>query len=50
MLFPQLKTIYVRRATEDTAPGLKEGIRLRRDGGFVDAIVDGIDQIPALLS
>lgn len=44
-----MKTIYVHRRTEDTAPGAKDGLKLRSEGGYIDAITDGIDEITALL-
>lgn len=45
----QLKTIYIPRSTEDNPPiareGEKEGIRGRQEGGEVDVVIAGLEEL-----
>jgi FMN phosphatase YigB (HAD superfamily) len=38
-----MKTVYVRRSTEDV--GVMDSVRIREDGGEVDLVVNGLDEL-----
>lgn len=42
-----MKTVYVRRPTEDV--GLRDSVKAKSEGGEVDVVVNGLDELAALL-
>lgn len=42
-----MKTIYVRRPTEDL--GVRENVETKAEGGDVDVVVDGFEELAKLL-
>lgn len=42
-----MKTIYVRRPTEDL--GVRENVKTKAEGGDVDVVVDGFEELAKLL-
>ena len=42
-----MKTVYVRRPTEDV--GVRDSVKPKSEGGEVDTVVDGLDELAALL-
>ncbi len=42
-----MKTVYVRRPTEDV--GMRDSVKAKSEGGEVDVVVDGLDELAALL-
>ena len=43
-----MRTIYVRRPTEDTED-IRSAVKSKKDGGEVDLVVDSIDELAGLL-
>lgn len=43
-----MKTVYVRRPTEDT--DVRDEVKSKQDGGEVDVVVDSLEELATLLS
>ncbi len=42
-----MKTVYVRRPTEDTS--VKDSVKSKEEGGEVDVVVDSFEELAALM-
>lgn len=44
-----LRTVYVRRPTEDVANRLRESVKPKSEGGEVDVVVDTLEELAELM-